>query len=554
VDVTTLGAKGDGMADDTIPITKALNSSAQSILLPPGIYKISDGITIPAGKSLKGYGSNNTKIHYYKEGGTAITLKSGGELSRLRIESKGNSQNGVYLEGIGPVLNDVEIDEFQNIALQLGKAGTTGCYFARVDNVNITNRKNQGIRGVLIDGQTIPSSNANSLKNVFVKGRFSTLVNIRGNNNTWFGGDTEWNASGTGVDDVWLIEGNGNVIIAPYMESGSGTPRRIFAFSSKANSNTMRDVYAQFQVQNIYSKTVDDGNSNKIDFASNIYGLPNSGITNLIPNSHFRNWNGDNPEGWLIKNGKCSQESAIVKGGAYSLKITALSDNPVINCYIAGHKTSISGLPIERFKGKTVTAGIWVKTNIAGMGNIKILVDGTGGGSLGNNKHTGDNTWQFLTAIAKVPSNATYLAIQLKGLESGTGEGEEYYSEPILIEGNHLLNPTPAFLNDSYSKMSGAFVYNYPITFGDGDSSPSVKDGNIFRTANSLATMIKGFNDGIAGQQITIIFADGHTTINFSKSNMKGNHGINWSPKNGDHMTCIYDGINWYCDISINTS
>src|SRR5574337_583547 len=40
--VQDFGAKGDGSADDTTSIQKALNSDTQHIILPAGIYNISD--------------------------------------------------------------------------------------------------------------------------------------------------------------------------------------------------------------------------------------------------------------------------------------------------------------------------------------------------------------------------------------------------------------------------------------------------------------------------------------------------------------------------------
>jgi len=91
-------------------------------------------------------------------------------------------------------------------------------------------------------------------------------------------------------------------------------------------------------------------------------------------------------------------------------------------------------------------------------------------------------------------------------------------------------------------------------TFADGDTTPSVAGGMVFKTNNSSSTTITNFDDGVEGQVIWVIFGDSNTTIDFTDTNLKGNNGSDWSPSQGDHMTCVYDGTNWYCDVSDNTA
>ena len=557
-DVRAYGAIGDGVHDDTSAIMSALNSRASIVILPPGIYKTSSELNITAGKSLRGVGAESTVIKYNGDGGFGIRLNSG-EVRGLSLVADKKGQSGVYIVGIHPALKHVEIHEFDQVALRLGTAGKGGAYFADIENVMILNKDNQGVTGVLVDGLFIPNSNANSFRNVFVKGKFTTMVHLRGNNNSWYGGDTEWNTSGTGVEDVWLVDGSGNNIVGPYLEAGGKgiPPKRVFRFTAKANSNTVRDIYAQFVTDNFSVTTVDEGFGNEIDFRPKAYYLPfpgeNMGLANLIPNSQFKSWTEEGPVGWIEKGGTFEKENIVLKGAEHSLKTTAKLNNPAITCYIAGHKSSITDLPIGRFQGNTVTAGVWVKTNKKGMGNLKILADGKGGGSFGRDTHSGDDTWQFLTAIAKVPNDASYLAVELRGFASGIGFGEVYFSEPILVEGIHLPLPTPATLNDSYAKMSGPLIFNHPIIFINGMEQPSVRDGNVFKTDNSEATKISGFQEGRAGQEITVIVDDSNTTIDFTKKHLRGNRGLAWHASQGDHMTCVCDGEAWYCNISVNS-
>lgn len=90
--------------------------------------------------------------------------------------------------------------------------------------------------------------------------------------------------------------------------------------------------------------------------------------------------------------------------------------------------------------------------------------------------------------------------------------------------------------------------------FTDADATPSVAQGMYFKTANTGGTTITDFNDGFTGQVIKVIINDANTTIDFTGTNLKGNGGVDWTPGSGDHMTCIFDGTNYYCDISDNTA
>ena len=91
-------------------------------------------------------------------------------------------------------------------------------------------------------------------------------------------------------------------------------------------------------------------------------------------------------------------------------------------------------------------------------------------------------------------------------------------------------------------------------TFAAGDATPSVLGHNLWKTGNSAATSITDFDNGRVGQVIRVIIKDVNTTIDFTGSGLKGNAGVDWSPTTNDHMTCVYDGTDWFCDISDNTA
>ena len=88
--------------------------------------------------------------------------------------------------------------------------------------------------------------------------------------------------------------------------------------------------------------------------------------------------------------------------------------------------------------------------------------------------------------------------------------------------------------------------------FTVGDTTPSVKNGRFFYTANTGAITITAFDDGYTGQVITVKFtlAPPNTIIDFTGTTLKGNVGVDWTPGNGDFMNCTFDGTNWLCAIT----
>ncbi|ATY33339.1 glycosyl hydrolase family 28-related protein [Sphingomonas psychrotolerans] len=61
VDVTSFGAVGDGITDDSAAFAAALGSTASQIIVPPGIYCV-ENVQLPAGKHLQGAGPGQTTL------------------------------------------------------------------------------------------------------------------------------------------------------------------------------------------------------------------------------------------------------------------------------------------------------------------------------------------------------------------------------------------------------------------------------------------------------------------------------------------------------------
>jgi hypothetical protein len=117
--------------------------------------------------------------------------------------------------------------------------------------------------------------------------------------------------------------------------------------------------------------------------------------------------------------------------------------------------------------------------------------------------------------------------------------------------------PASCRLNRSVNLVptnDGSLTTGLITVFTDQDATPSVLNFEIFRANNTVATTITALDDGYVGQEILVLFTTSNTTVDFTGTTLKGNAGVNWPAASGDHMTCVFDGANWYCDVSDNTA
>ena len=115
-------------------------------------------------------------------------------------------------------------------------------------------------------------------------------------------------------------------------------------------------------------------------------------------------------------------------GSFYSLKLTP-SDN-TRNITYAGN---INDKPewYQRFAGRTIAFGAWVKTDTASHTRLRIY----DGSYTNSSYHTGDDSWQWLEVSATVSSSTTDFRIRI----SADVDGEtSYISQPMLVFGSSI--------------------------------------------------------------------------------------------------------------------
>ena len=169
------------------------------------------------------------------------------------------------------------------------------------------------------------------------------------------------------------------------------------------------------------------------------------------------------------------------------------------------------GKDLKISAGSTTTGG----NNLNG-GDL-ILESGGGDG-------TGTSTMQCLTKVGGTDAAAERMRIHTDG---SVGIG--------TTSPNCMLHVAGAA---AFSGPSETFV-----TFSDGDATPSVATGNLFKHHASTQS-ITMFDDGVAGQIITVI-STAAITYDVTSTNLKGGS-ADIVTANGDVTQWCFDGTNWY--------
>jgi len=159
-------------------------------------------------------------------------------------------------------------------------------------------------------------------------------------------------------------------------------------------------------------------------------------------------------------------------------------------------------------------------------------------------------------------SNTIYLntlgAIVLAARVTGNSNNNFAVTADGKLEWGDGINPLDIVLYRAATKRlnlighlrteGGAFS-SVIQTFVDGDTTPSVANSNVFRTANTSATSIIQFDDGIDGQEITVIFGDSNTTIVHNSTAatypilLKG--GVSITPSTNTAIKFVFSGNRW---------
>jgi len=166
-------------------------------------------------------------------------------------------------------------------------------------------------------------------------------------------------------------------------------------------------------------------------------------------------------------------------GSFYSLKTTAGAADDYI--YWPSYYNKAEHL--QRFAGRTITFGCWVKTSTASHARIRLYQEPTGG-TTHVDTHTGGGNWEWLEVPLDVNAAVTTLKVQFDQLVSGQ---TAYFSQPMLVFGS-------AIGEGNYSRPQGEIVWNEvdydSVSYAD---SGTLTSNTTFNSeAESLGRIPKG--------------------------------------------------------------
>jgi hypothetical protein len=555
-----------GAQAGTFDVTPALKAALAHVLghpytktlyVPRGIYKITEPIMAGPKVSVVGAGSGETIFQYFGTG-FALVCSNPRECGGFSLVSNAAGQSGFQMRaGVGPIIRDLVIRDFDGVGFQLGDAEAAGgVYFANINYVQCTNERRTGRVGFLLDGRGRVNSNANVCVNVFVKGRWAIHFHVRGNTNILVGGDSEPHSTSPTETECYRFEGIGNRVISPYIEPIGGIfPAVVFRFTATAHSNRVSSVFWGSSNYATYSKIVDLGTNNDVEVGQIGPNYPSSpgkkaNSQNLLRNAGFFNLGSDGlPVGWeKTGSGTVVRDQLRTRGSAFSMRLEVSGSAVTLQSVVAANQvragSSMRTESLAKFAKATVSVGVWCWSNQPGLGTVALS---TGAPSVGSHPHSGSSAWEFLTASRRVDENSTAVVIQLRtDKDNARRTGVCYFSEPVVTIGNEIPQyPEPRPLADGDAAMAGRLTWSPPQQLALNSSTPSVAEGNLFTEANTEPTKITNLLHARSGQEIKILTTSSHTTLR-NTAEIATTTGADKQLGANTVYKLIYSGTKWY--------
>ena len=173
---------------------------------------------------------------------------------------------------------------------------------------------------------------------------------------------------------------------------------------------------------------------------ANISDMDKQSFTNLLVNGGFELWSAGAaaaPDGWQSSGTAptITKESAVIKNGVASILLAANATNSALKIIISN--------PIN-YRGKTVTAGVWIKASAAGA---RLFIRDSSGYFY--SEHSGGGNWEFITKRITVNGATTLLEVHITP-DNTSGTQTAYFDGAILVEGSicPAFSPKPLTITD----------------------------------------------------------------------------------------------------------
>lgn len=234
----------------------------------------------------------------------------------------------------------------------------------------------------------------------------------------------------------------------------------------------------------------------------------------------------DAVKGCVVSNNTIKNSTTIGIGLGQNVVDCVISGNYVVGAgdfgvYLNG-STALNTYPSRN----TISANVVVD---AGIRQINLL-------NAINNTVVGNST----SAVSVTP--ATLFGVTVS-----------YAGSPVTFPTGNVVSGTVATgispvkidsLNGVFCGINARAEQSEWLTAADGDTSPSVASAKNIVLANTSATTITNFDNGVDGQEITLFFTNGNTTVNRDNAFLNGN--VNFVGSANDTLTLIKKDPYWY--------
>lgn len=516
VNVKDYGAVGDGVTDDASAVQDAIDSSPSNteVIFPNGTFLIgASGLSIN-GKSkfrLTGIGATIKLDAVATQtlatfGSTAISVDSCSDVtvSSLHIDGNAKASNLIGLRNC----TDCKI---------VGNECYDGGVNALIFSVG-------GTRNRFIDNNTHDAIGA--ARGLWI-GNINTVEHendpaIRGNRSysnpaTGIGGT----ATGAIIDGNHSLDNAGAGIALGAVDSPDNYRRTVIS-NNICRGNSFHGIQSDASTDAQYSEHVTvTGNICEENAAAGIYVL--------------------RARDWVVSNNICRDNDFDGTGNSNGIEVDRAK------------RVVVSGNLCEDTRSggsRTQEIGIRVVAQVAALDIEDVLVVGnicrnntTSGINVSN---SGSGTISGVSIFGNMANDNAINGINVTHASAGN-------VTEITVVGNHCqgngtsdlrVDPHDAVISGNRYTLSPAGTMAFYPTFTDSDTTPSVKGRKLFRCANTGATTITTFDDGVPGQEITIVFTNSNTTVT-DGGNLLLAGAANFTSSGDDTLSLAFDGTNW---------
>lgn len=544
--VQSVGALADGQTDDTQAFQFAINLAAQNgyrVIVPAGVYRITQTLEIPDGVNLVGEGPgatplaapyNGSLIHY---DGSGPAIRIAGHNAGLRelviadANTGAQQADGIVVVADNRLVESVRLERVLvtnftgGTALRLEAKNGGGLYYLSAYDVRVRH----AAIGIHIVQDNTAAVNSNRFYHGAISGGgfdYGILVE-GGNNNVLDGMVIEPPASAQGHLVVRAGEIHGHDIRIEGTSQSSGVPLVSF------DTGTSHSV-----VGGICSGLVLDRGANFLDFQSVKNMDPAPETANLLENASFHGASNGKVPYWDVL-GTGVTVDVLPPELAEGHNVLKLTVPPGVVCDLKPEALFLPKL-MNRPEYEWIHFGLYVRTAAPGVAYTRYNAPA---GLTASAPHPGDDDWHFIGMTAQTgPTPDPRFEVN-----NTTGAPlEVYVSMPVLSFGQALPTPAAKPITSAGGILTGTLT---PGVVEVAPSGPFVilpREGNIFlidgtptisRINHSLpdrfpkgAVIVLVFND--AGANVTnnpyIVLKSGFTSTPNASLTLLSNGNGTW--------------------------